>query len=180
MVNLGFIRDAGQTPPGTPRVYLGRGADAAGEARPTICAWSDRKGQRYELRWDVPADVSRLGQWGGGMAASLTDLNWKEWWLDTQSVAATLGRSVTESLTLWGQAFWPHYHADCVVYVLVGDTLRESAYASILAWQRCFPHVAFNNSFDIDLRERQEAEARRNATLTERVADLFSRIRDRL
>lgn len=180
MVNLGFIRDASQSPADTPRVLLRRAA-SLDSARPTICAWSDKKGHRYELCWDVPADGRRAHEWGADMAASLRDLGWKEWWLDTQSIAATFGTSVTESLNLWGKAFWPHFDQnECTVYVQVGDTLREAAYESILVWQKAFPHVVFDTSCDIDLREKQDAEARANATLSERVADLFTRIRERL
>jgi hypothetical protein len=180
MVNLGFIRDAKQRPADTPRVYLRRAGASLHEARPTICAWSDRATQRYELCWEVPSNAGRVAEWSKSMADSIRDLGWNEWWLDPGSFSAALGHSVTDALVLWGKAFWPHYTADSVVYIKIGDTMRETAYESVRAWQKAFPHVVFDSSYDIDLRERQEAEARRNATLPERMAGLFTRIRERL
>lgn len=156
MVKLGFISEISQCPPQHPGVCLGTCDEAAGaEPSPTIRAWTERRTQRYELRWDVPADPARLGDWTPAMAASLNGLVLPGWWLDPASVGRALQLPVEEALIRWGMAFWPHYRATAAVYIFVGDVGRGPAYHGVRAWERRFEHVRFHSRYDLDLAARQ-------------------------
>lgn len=168
MVNLGLIKDAGQSPDGTPRVYLRRNG---GKQAPTIRAWNEKKRKGVELLWHAPSGDPN--DWAEDMAAQLTDLSWTSWRLDAHSVAATLGTNLQQGLELWGSAFWPYYRRQGRVYLQVGDDGREAALAAIERWQATFSHVNYNERLDIDLQIRQKAEELKDRPIRRTLSKLF-------
>ena len=169
MVNLGFIKNARQCPPGSPRVFVRHGP--SGPA-PTIRAWRERRGHSVELRWDVP-DGRDLVRWPRDMAFAMADLRWHGWWLDAQSVAAVTGLPLSEGLTAWGMEFWGHYRKSGRVFIQIGEDGRAAVEKSVEAWVDAFPHVSFDARLDIDLQVRQKAEELRDKPIRRTLARLF-------
>lgn len=179
MVSLGFVKDARQLPLITPRVCLRRAAITHGQGSSTLSTWTHRRKRQSELRWDVPASFIASGNWAEPLAETVFRLNWTSWILCTDSIRETCSASVTESLSAWGRGFWPGYTADAVVYIEVGDSMREDVYACVREWQKAYSHVTFQSAFDIDLQVKQERERWQNASTKERAAILWNRIRER-
>lgn len=153
MVNLGFVKDAAQCPREVPRVYLGQHAVASA---PTIRAWSDKRRQGVELRWEATGPDPRV--WAGRMASAIADLGWRRWWLDTQSLGKALGLPASKALATWGQAFWPEYRKVASVYLTIGDEGREAMTDVVRAWERACGHVRFSERLDIDGQVAKRAE----------------------
>jgi len=168
MVNLGFVKHAGQCPPGTPRVMVGK-APGGG---PALRAWHERRRQSVELRWNV-AWGSDLAQWSRAMALALADLRWPAWSLDAQAVADATDLPPGQRLTGWGLEFWAHYRCAGDVYIIIGDDGRKAAQRSVDAWTQTFAHVAFDQRLDIDLQVRHKAEELKDKPVRRTLYRLF-------
>jgi hypothetical protein len=175
MVRLGFIRDMGQAPSGAPRVFLhpARGGKVASTL---LAGHVPGAPERVELRWEVPPSVDRLGEWTPALAKALADLGLTAFCLDPVSVAETLGRPVEEALTRFGQAFWPHWTREGVVYFLVGAAGRRPVYQAIRAWESALAHVRFDTEEDLERKAEEAARAKAEAPPKSRLARLFPRI----
>ncbi|BBD08954.1 hypothetical protein [Desulfovibrio ferrophilus] len=168
MVSLGFVKDAGQSPRGTPRVYLRRNASSGAAIR----AWSGkRRSTGVELCWNTPSENPET--WAGPMAEAIMDLGWRSWWLDSESVARVLGGTTQEALTRWGLAFWGQYRRVGSVYLLVGENSRTKISGAVEAWERAFSHVRYAERLDIDRQMRQKTEELQNKPVRRTLVKFF-------
>ncbi|WP_461208490.1 hypothetical protein [Desulfocurvus sp. DL9XJH121] len=165
---MGFIKDASQCPQRAPRVYLRRHGLAG---PPTIRAWSDKRASGVELRWEAAGRDPRA--WADTMAATIADLGWRRWWLDTQSLAEALGAPTAKALADWGMAFWPCYRKVASVYLRIGDEGREATAEVVRTWEKAFTHVRFNERLDIHGIEARRIEELRNKPVRRTLAKVL-------
>jgi hypothetical protein len=168
MIRVGFVKDASQCPPNHHRVAMGPGRE--GGLQFTVNSWPDGDGsQQYELLVDAPTGAP--DRWIRDMARCIKDLGWRAWWLESGTLARVLARPLTDALTDWGLAFWPHCHQETVA-LLALDGQRSDVYQAVRAWERNLPFVRFANTLDFDTRAKEQAAAR-PAGRRERLRGLF-------
>ena len=164
MVKLGFIKDVSSCSVEYPRVAF---MPAKGAMTTTVSSWPDENGlQVFELTLEVPPGVEHLAQWAGAMARILTDMGWKQWALNTDSLSKVLNRYITEALNLWGQEFWPHFDQDGVILIQVG-LQREAVAQSVAFWEERNRNVRLAKEYDFDAMENMpEQQPRKRSMLS--------------
>lgn len=176
MVTLGFIKNRSQCPRGTPRIFVQRGLSSQA---PTLRSWREHHVQTVELRWDVQAGHDP-SLWQREMALAISDLNWKVWWLDAQSIASVTGLPLGKGLTAWGLGFWGHYRAKSSIFIQIGEDGRQAVEKSVDIWMKTFSHVFFDQHLDIDLQVRQKAEDLKDKPVRRTIARFFPALFNRL
>lgn len=156
MVSLGFIKQSEQCPLGCTRVFFEAppaGADSATQSR---LAAHEVKGNQF---WEIclylaPNDLAPNTGWGKNAAQILLKLGLSCWWLDVQSLTQTLRQDVTQVLSAFGEAFWPHFSIDAVVYLSL-HAQRNDIYPAVRDWEQQFSFVRFDDKLDLDLIQQQ-------------------------
>ncbi len=172
MVKLGFIKDAGQAPPGFHRVFLRpwSSREPYMELKTEVRSWPNKSGaQFFELAVDVPVGAEHVPGWAGPLAGVICNMGWSQWWIDSFSLSMVLDRYITEALKIWGLEFWKNYTLDGVVLVQVG-LQREAVFNSVKIWSEHYKDVRFSNVHDYDAIEREYAQ--QHKTRTQRLKEL--------